>query len=94
MRAVEKFYSVAECALLLSLCDKTVIVKLKAREFGADVVNLGSELRPDYRVPASGLNAYLAARRLFSDQTVNIIPPGIAARTIGELRRKVERLAA
>lgn len=90
MKAVEKFYSVAECELLLSLCAKTVIVKLKAREFGADVVNLGTEQRPDYRVPASGLNAYLASRRVFSE-TVEI---GIAARTTGELKRKVLKLAA
>jgi hypothetical protein len=81
MRVVEKFYSVAEVALLLSLCTKTVLDKIKARELGADVVNVGSELRPDYRVPASGLNAWLAARRLFRE-------PGIAARNPGELRRK------
>ena len=66
MRAVEKFYSVAETALLLSLCTKTVIEKLKARELGEDVVNLGSDARPDYRIPASGINAWLAARRVFS----------------------------
>lgn len=81
MRAVEKFYSVAETALLLSLCPKTVIGKLKARELGEDVVNLGSEERPDYRIPASGINAWLARRRVFSEL-------GIAARSPGELRRK------
>ena len=81
MRAVEKFYSVSETALLLSLCSKTVIEKLKAREMGEDVVNLGSDLRPDYRIPASGINAWLSSRRVFSE-------PGIAARSTGELRRK------
>ena len=86
MKAVEKFYSVAECALLLSLCDKTVIGKLKAREFGAGVVNVGSEVRPDYRVPASGLNAWLESRRVFCEA------PGISARTETELRRKVGRV--
>lgn len=83
MRAVEKFYSVSETALLLSLCTKTVIEKLKARELGEDVVNLGSDLRPDYRIPASGINAWLAERRVFSFSTV-----GMAARSTGELRRK------
>ena len=91
MKAVEKFYSVADCALLLSLCPKTVIVKLKAREFGDAVVNLGSELRPDYRVPASGLNGYLETRRLFRRVNLQV---GVSARTAGELRRKVQLLAA
>jgi hypothetical protein len=66
---------------LLSLCTKTVILKLKSRELGEDVVNLGSDERPDYRIPASGINGWLAARRIFSE-------PGIAARSTGELRRK------
>ena len=88
MRAVEKFYSVAETALLLSLCTKTVIEKLKAREMGEEVVNLGSPARPDYRIPASGINGWLAARRVFSFSTTD---PGIAARSTGELRRKASK---
>lgn len=83
MKAVEKFYSVAETALLLSLCTKTVIQRLTERQFGEDVVNLGTSERPDYRIPASGINGYLAGRRVFSEL-------GIAARTTGELRRKSE----
>ena len=85
MRAVEKFYSVAETALLLSLSTKTVIEKLKARDLGEEVVNLGSDARPDYRIPASGINGWLEARRIFSFSQ----DAGIAARNIGELRRKV-----
>lgn len=85
MKAVEKFYSVQDVGLLLTLCDKTVIVKLKAREFGEEVVNLGTDQRPDYRIPASGINDYLASRRVFSE-------PGIAARTTGELRRKASAM--
>lgn len=81
MRAVEKFYSVPEVSLLLSLCTKTVLEKLHAQEFGAEVVDLGTAKRSDYRVPASGVNAYLERRRVFSE-------PGIAARSVGELRRK------
>jgi hypothetical protein len=80
MKAVEIFYTVQSVALLLGLCEKTVIVKLKAREFGAEVVNLGSMQRPDYRIPASGVNGYLTARRVFLDM-------GIPARSVGELRR-------
>jgi len=81
MRVVEKFYSVAELTLLLSMCAKTLLERIKAGDLGADVVNLGTDQRPDYRVPASGVNAWLAARRVF-------LEPGIAARSTGELRRK------
>ena len=86
LKAVEKFYSVAEVSLLVSLCTKTVLEKLHAREFGTEVVNLGTAQRPDYRIPACGINAWLAARRVFSEVSPT---PGIAARSIGELRRKV-----
>jgi len=82
MKAVEMFYTVQATSLLLGLCDKTVCAKLKAGEFGVDVVNLGTELRPDYRVPASGINGYLKGRRLFSESA------GVSARSVGELRRK------
>ena len=87
MKAVEKFYSVAETALLLSLCTKTIIERLKAGDLGSAVVNLGSPERPDYRIPASGINAWLEASRVFSE-------PGIAARSVGELRRKAASAAA
>lgn len=85
MKAVEKFYSVQDVGLLLTLCNKTVIVKLKALEFGKKVVNLGTDQRPDYRIPASGINDYLERRRVFTEVTRDV---GIAARTTGELRRK------
>ena len=42
---------------------------------------IGGPERPDYRLPASGINAWVAARRVFPE-------PGIAARSVGELRRK------
>lgn len=89
IRAIEKYYSIEEARFLLGFkCNKTVIEKLKAQEFGAEVVNLGSAKKPDYRIPASGLNFYLDRRRLFteSDSTAET---GIVARTVGELRRKV-----
>lgn len=86
MAAVEKFYSVDETALLLSLCTKTVLHKLKTGEMGQEVVNLGSDIRPDYRIPASGINTWLQKRRVFSE-------PGISARSTGELRRKINASA-
>jgi hypothetical protein len=55
--------------------------RIHAREFGHGVVNLGGA-RADYRIPASGINAYLARRKIFMEE------PGILARSVGELRRK------
>ena len=89
MRAVEKFYSIQETCLLLSISGDTVMRRMRAGELGTDVVNIGSDARPDYRIPASGINAWLAARRV-------CLEPGITARSVGELRRKAtaEALAA
>lgn len=87
MKCVEMHYTVAEVSLLVRLCPKTVIVKLKAGEFGPDVVDLGTPpARSDYRIPASGVNAWLSARRVFSEL-------GIAVRSTGELRRKAAAAA-
>ena len=83
--AVEKFYSVTETALLLSLSSGTVIEKLKARAFGDGVINLAGAARPEYRIPASGINAWAESCRVFPDV-------GVSARTLGELRRKVAAL--
>jgi hypothetical protein len=51
------------------------------------VVNIGTTEQPDYRIPASAINAWLSARRVFPE-------PGIAARTVGELRRKAAQAEA
>lgn len=85
MSAVEKYYSVNELAVLWSYSEKTIIKRIKAKELGDNVVNLGTETHPDYRVPASAANAYLQARRIFSDDEF-----GIKARSVGELRRKAK----
>lgn len=81
------YYSVAEVSLLMRLHEKTVLLKMHDGEFGDGVVNLGTEAGPDYRIPASGVNAYLERRRIFRE-------PGIAARSIGELRRKAQLAVA
>lgn len=86
MKAVEKYYSIPEVALLVSLSTKTITEKMQTGEFGREVVNLGSD-KPggaDYRIPASGINAWLERRRVFVAP-----PPGISARSVGELRRRV-----
>jgi hypothetical protein len=83
MSAVEKYYSVAEIALLFSCSKDHVERGIKAGHFGDGVVNIGSEERPDYRIPASGVNGYTGARRVFSEL-------GIKARCRGELGRKAK----
>lgn len=88
-RAVEKYYTVAEAALLLSVSGKTILRRIASREFGERVVDLArspGNLEPkshDYRIPASGINEHLEARRVFVSE------PGVFARNEGELRRKV-----
>jgi hypothetical protein len=88
MKAVEMYYSIEQVALLVGLSTKTIGVKMHAGEFGRGVVNLGSDAPggADYRIPASGVNAWLESRRLFSTGEPL---PGVSARSIGELRRKV-----
>lgn len=83
---VELYYTPEELAILLRLHVKTVLRQIREREFGAEVVNLGSEARPDYRVPSGGVNGYLAARRVFFEGDGGEL--GVAARSVGELRRK------
>ena len=87
MTVTEMFYTIQEVSMLLRVHQKTVLAKMKSREFGSGVVNIGSEQRPDYRVPASGVNEYLAKHRVFTEATV----PGVPTRCTGELRRKVAR---
>jgi len=62
MSAVEKYYSVTETCLLLSVSADTVLRRIKAGDFGQGVINLSTPERPDYRIPASGINAWAAAR--------------------------------
>lgn len=85
MRAVELYYTPNETALLVRLDVKTVLKKLRAGEFGRTVVNLGSQVRPDYRIPASALNAWLDGRRVFFEEGEE---PGVRACSQHELRRK------
>lgn len=81
MNVVELHYTVDEVCLLLRLHRETVIKRMRAGEFGTEVANLGSEQRPDYRIPSSAIKSHLAEHFIFTE-------PGIAARSLGELRRK------
>ena len=80
--AVEKYYAPAEAALLLSFSKDWVLDRVAAGDFPGSV-----KIGDDYRIPASAINRYLQERALFSRGDVQI---GIAARSIGELRRKAK----
>lgn len=84
MRAVEAFYRVQDVEVLLRVCRNTVIRAIRSGQF-AGVVNIGGPVQPDYRIPASSINAWLESRRVFS-----VLPEPVVARTPGELRRKSE----
>jgi hypothetical protein len=74
-RAVERYYSVPETAMLLSFSERWVRDRIRAEEF-VGAVEAGGELR----IPASAINAFLARHER--------LEPGIPARTVGELQRK------
>jgi hypothetical protein len=99
---VEHWYTVSSAAERLDMHPKTVIEKLLGGAFGDRVTDLapptpdGKRKKPNYRIPASGINAYLAARRLFPEATspmgVNDPDDSIPARSLGELRRKAQQI--
>lgn len=88
--SVERWLSVADVAGLLGVGKKT------ARAWAADgklgrVVDLGG---PGWRVAASGVAAFLAGREIVAGGDAPQVTPepvGIAARSDGELQRKLER---
>lgn len=80
----ELHFPVDEVASRLRLCDATVRRKLERGEFGDQIVDLGGG---DIRVPLSGIEFFLSqGRRVYRERKPKA---GIAARTAGELRRKV-----
>lgn len=86
-RAVEMFYSPREVGLLLGFDEKWVRQRAQAGEFtvrhGDQVVAEPVELSGELRIPASGVNAYLARHPYRYDA-------GVKARNKAELRRKLE----
>ena len=81
MSGVEKYYTVTETCELLSVCDDTVHAARKAGKLGT-CPNIGTARKPSYRIPASGINRWLGVA------SPVLLDSGIAARTVGELRRK------
>lgn len=78
---VEKYYTAQELAFLLGFDRRTIIDHAKAKKFGEGVVNIEGN---DWRIPGSGVNAWLALHRVFASP----IEP-VTARSEGELRRKI-----
>jgi len=76
-RAVEKYYSVPETALLLSFSARWVRDQVRAGALER-VVRIGRDLR----IPASSINRMV-------EQWTAPDGPGIGARTEGELRRRM-----
>lgn len=79
MRAVEKYYSVGETALLLGFSERWVRDRINLGEFAGALL-----IDRDYRVPASGINGWADQHRVRSAAEL-----GVPARSVGELRRKV-----
>lgn len=70
-------YTVGELACLLRFSEQWVRERIKAGDFGDQVLNI----RGDLRVPASAVNAFLAR---WSSPAV-----GVAGRSAGELLRRL-----
>ncbi len=81
---IEKYYTVQQLAWLLEFDRKTVGRWVLDGKFGDQVLRFEGN---DVRVPASGVNFYLANCRVLAHGHQNTEP--VAARTAGELKRKV-----
>jgi hypothetical protein len=83
--AIEKYYTVSAVALLLDFSTKWVTEQLLAGQFGK-CIRLGSGRTADYRIPASGINGWIARNSIGLDAHAPVEP--IAAQNQGQLRRK------
>jgi hypothetical protein len=90
--AVEKYYSVTETAFLLSFEPRWVRERCENGDFPGTVYiepeNAKAKGKGEYRIPASGINEFLAKHQLMalSDALGSL---GIAARSETELKRKI-----
>lgn len=78
-RVVELYYKVSELALLLRFSESWVRERIQAGDFGECL-----DIDGDLRIPASGVNAFLA-------QKPYQYSPGVKARNRGELMRKLAK---
>jgi len=81
-RVLELYYKVEEVAFLLRFSNKWVRERMNAGEFGAGVV----DVRGDVRIPASGVNRFLAQHQRVYDIEVR-------RTNAGRLRRQLARKA-
>jgi hypothetical protein len=82
-RAVEKYYTVREAAWLLGFSPAWVRKKCEQGAFVGTV-----KIEADYRIPASGINAFLQARTIMQiEQALERV--GLSARSTTELKRKL-----
>lgn len=65
----EMHYAPARIAALLAMNVRVVRRKIRAGEFPG-AVNIGSDNRPDYRVPVCGLDRWLSQRQVVRAERV------------------------
>lgn len=85
-RVVELYYTVGDLCTLLRYSDTWVKLRIKAGEFGPDVLDINGE----YRIPASGVNTFLELRR-FNPTTIK---PHKRATFLRRMRRNGESIEA
>lgn len=85
---VEAYYTVKQLATLLQFSSQWIVKMVLAGEFGPKCIRIGAGKRADYRVPASGVNGWLARYQLPMEPRA--IEP-VCARSEGELKRKSKR---
>ena len=66
-KPLQRYLKPKELAALLSVSYWTVCRQIAAREFPS-TINIGSEARPDYRVPLDEVDAWLSRRRVFLER--------------------------
>lgn len=81
---VEAYYTAAELATLLKFSKQWVVNHVLCGDFGV-CVRIGAGRTADYRVPASGVNAWIKRNAVLGDVAVE----PVLARSAGELRRKL-----
>lgn len=82
IKTVEKYYTVQQLAWLLEFDRKTILEWVRGGKFGGECLNVDGS---DVRVPSSGVELW-RRNHLMTLPERDVEP--VAARTLGELRRK------
>jgi len=78
-RVLELYYKVEEVAFLLRFSTKWVRDRINKGEFGTGVL----DVRGDLRIPASGINDFLARHRRVYDLNIRLANTGRLRRNLG-----------